>query len=68
MKTLTETIEFLEEAIQDVQHDITADWMQPEHIEKMRLQLQHLIMAKGCLDAIRNSGKDQQIFRSSIRF
>lgn len=68
MKTLTETIEFLEEAIANVRYDISTDWILKEDEEKMRIQLHHLIMAKVHLDAIKNDGKESQIFRSSISF
>lgn len=68
MKTLTETIEFLEEAIANVRHDISSDWILKVDEEKMRIQLNHLITAKVHLDAIKNDGKESQIFSSSISF
>jgi hypothetical protein len=68
MKSLSEAREFLEIAIVDVMHDISSDWIEKEDCRKMQMQLQLLITAKGCLDAIAKSGEASQIFKSSIKF
>jgi hypothetical protein len=68
MKTLTATIEFLEDAILNVQSDLSSDWLEEDEKRKMFVQLSLLINAKGCLDTIVMSGKDSQIFRSSFTF
>jgi hypothetical protein len=68
MQTLTETIEFLTEAILNVQSDLSSDWLEEDDKRKMLVQLSLLINAKGCLDTIALSGTDSQIFRSSFKF
>jgi hypothetical protein len=68
MQTLTGTIEFLTEAILNVQSDLASDWIEEEDKKKMSIQLHLLRRAIVALDTLQMSGKDSQIFSSAIRF
>jgi hypothetical protein len=68
MKSLTQARQFLADAIQDVQHDLSTDWIKEDDKRKMQIQLQMLIVAKGNLDALALNGEACQIFKSSIKF
>ena len=62
--TLTEMIEKLDEWIENTQGDINSDWIEEQDKREMQQQLQNLIISKGNLELIMNTG--EQIFNSVI--
>ena len=62
--TLTEMIEKLDEWIENTQGDINSDWIEEQDKKEMQQQLQNLIISKGNLELIMNTG--EQIFNSVI--
>jgi len=62
--TLTQIIEQTGSWIEDVQCDLSSDWITEQDRREMQLQLQNLIIAKANLEALNNLGG--QIFSSVI--
>lgn len=67
MKTLTEIIETLDEAIANASSDLKSDWIEDDDKREMSIQLQHLIIAKANLDLLAKS-RESRLFNSSMPF
>lgn len=65
MKTLTETIEFLDEVISNANFDIQQDWLSIQDRTEMQNQLQLILIARANLQLLASRPKSQ-IFNSSI--
>lgn len=67
MKTLTEIIETLDEAIANASFDLKSDWIEEKDKREMSIQLQHLIIAKANLDLLAKN-RESRLFNSSMSF
>lgn len=64
MKNLTEMIEKLDFWIENLQGDLSSDWIEGQGKRDMEQQLQNLVIAKANLELVWNRG--EQIFNSVI--